>query len=97
MGLEPTTTGITILMDFCLSLLNDVDTVDINQQLTRFFLNAMIVWALSNIRQNSYEMATWWLHEKRCIVARPKKDAEIDLTKAQELTAGLIECLTCPT
>lgn len=30
-------------------------------------------------------------------MARPKKDAEIDLKRAHELTAGLIERLTCPT
>jgi len=30
-------------------------------------------------------------------MARPKKDAHIDLSEAQELTAGLIERLTCPT
>lgn len=30
-------------------------------------------------------------------MARPRKDAEIDLSEAQELTAGLIERLTCPT
>jgi integrase len=29
-------------------------------------------------------------------MARPKKDAHIDLSEAQELTAGLIERLTCP-
>ena len=29
-------------------------------------------------------------------MARPKKDAAIDLSEAQELTAGLIERLTCP-
>lgn len=29
-------------------------------------------------------------------MARPRKDARIDLTEAQELTAGLIERLTCP-
>ena len=30
-------------------------------------------------------------------MGRPKKDAHIDLSEAQELTAGLIERLTCPT
>ncbi len=30
-------------------------------------------------------------------MARPKKDAAIDLSQAQELTAGLIERLTCRT
>lgn len=29
-------------------------------------------------------------------MARPSKTAEIDLAKAQELTAGLIERLRCP-
>ena len=29
-------------------------------------------------------------------MGRPKKDAHIELSKAQELTAGLIERLTCP-
>src|SRR5665647_604531 len=29
-------------------------------------------------------------------MARPKKDAWVDLSEAQELTAGLIERLTCP-
>lgn len=29
-------------------------------------------------------------------MARPKKDAQIDLSEAQDLTAGLIERLTCP-
>jgi len=32
----------------------------------------------------------------RCTLARPKKDAHVDLSEAQELTAGLIERLTCP-
>lgn len=30
-------------------------------------------------------------------MARPRKDASIDLSEAQELTAGLIDRLTCPT
>ena len=29
-------------------------------------------------------------------MARPKRDAEIDITQAHELSAGLIERLTCP-
>lgn len=29
-------------------------------------------------------------------MARPKRDAEIDLSRAHDLTAGLIERLTCP-
>ena len=35
MGLEPTTTGITILTFFYLLLLNSVDKIYINQQFTR--------------------------------------------------------------
>ncbi len=53
-----------------------------------------------NIRQNSAKVATWWLHgekqEQATFMARPKKDALIDLAYAQELTAGLIERLSCP-
>ena len=53
-----------------------------------------------NIRQNSAKVATWWLHgekqEQVTFMARPKKDALIDLADAQELTAGLIERLSCP-
>ena len=36
MGLEPTTTGITILTFYYLSLLIDVGIINKNQQLTRF-------------------------------------------------------------
>ena len=39
MGLEPTTTGITILKNMYLPLLNGVGTININQQLTSFSLD----------------------------------------------------------
>jgi integrase len=41
-------------------------------------------------------VATWRQQEQVTFMARPKKDALIDLADAQELTAGLIERLSCP-
>jgi integrase len=41
-------------------------------------------------------VATWRQKEQVTFMARPKKDALIDLADAQELTAGLIERLSCP-
>jgi integrase len=35
--------------------------------------------------------------QKKAPMARPKNDAQIDLSESHELTAGLIERLTCPT
>jgi integrase len=52
---------------------------------------------LIDIRQNRAKVATQWLHGIEIIMARPRKDAVIDLSEAQELTAGLIERLTCRT
>jgi integrase len=41
-------------------------------------------------------VATWRQQDSIDDMARPKKDALIDLADAQELTAGLIERLSCP-
>ena len=45
-------------------------------------------------------MATWWLHggymNTGATMARPKKSDAPDLSEAQDLTAGLIERLSCP-
>lgn len=41
-------------------------------------------------------VATWWLHGKVDDMARPRKTDAPNLTQAQDLTAGLIERLTCP-
>lgn len=41
-------------------------------------------------------VATWRLHEGDFNMARPSTKTAIDLTKAQDLSAGLIERLICP-
>ena len=44
-------------------------------------------------------VATWWLHGgymKGIAMARPSKNARIDLGEVHEVTAGLIERLVCP-
>jgi integrase len=53
---------------------------------------------LIKVHQNSAKVATWWLHgiNKGQKMARPKKGDAPDLSEPQDLTAGLIERLTCP-
>ena len=58
MGLEPTTTGITILSLWYLPVLNKVDTININQQLTCIILIAYSVSMLIEIRLFSVNLLT---------------------------------------
>jgi hypothetical protein len=62
MGLEPTTTGITILSFRVSPLLSFVDTIYINQQLSVIYCAQSQCQVLIDIHHNSAKVATWWLH-----------------------------------
>ena len=58
MGLEPTTTGITILTFNYLCLLIDVGTIYINQQVTGYLLDARTALVLMDMRLYTADLPT---------------------------------------